>query len=74
MNNWKQVIIFLLSTICLYNILSALLDFFFIKYIIEGKINLQFIQGIISFMSLYVPYIFIKNFNRSNKPKEHKID
>ncbi len=75
MNNWKQFLFFTILVIVFYQLLYFISDIFFIKYIHKYRINLNFVQGSLNFLSLYLPYILVNRiFKNSNKKKECKND
>ena len=71
-NNWKQFIFFVILVIACYQFLYFLSDMFLLGYINKYSWNLNFIQGTLNFLSIFLPYVLLDEF--SGKPiKKRKM-
>ncbi len=71
MNNWKQFIFFVILAIACYQFLYFLSDMFLLGYINKYSWNLNFIQGTLNFLSIFLPYVFVRRiFRKTNQEKE----
>lgn len=71
MNNWKQFIFFVILVIACYQFLYFLSDIFLLGYINKYSWNLNFIQGTLNFLSIFLPYVFVRRiFRKANQEKE----
>ena len=58
MKNWKQFIFFVILVIACYQFLYFLSDMFLLGYINKYSWNLNFIQGTLNFLSIFLPLCF----------------
>ena len=71
MNNWKQFIFFVILVIACYQFLYFLSDMFLLGYINKYSWDLNFIQGTLNFLSIFLPYVFVRRiFRKTNQEKE----
>ena len=64
-------IFFVILVIACYQFLYFLSDMFLLGYINKYSWNLNFIQGTLNFLSIFLPYVFVRRiFRKTNQEKE----